>query len=98
MCTKKGFHTIAAWQKADDLAVKVYEVTDLKTGCFPRHQSLSKFDWRTIFSKRLNSRTASSNHQHVRDFSQMLKRLRTPLASVLSLSLIFPFTPSVHDF
>lgn len=33
-----GFFTIAAWQRADDLVVKVYEVTDLKTGCFPKHQ------------------------------------------------------------
>lgn len=38
MCAKKGFHTIAAWQKADDLAVKVYQVTDLNTGYFPSHQ------------------------------------------------------------
>ena len=32
MC--KGFKAIKAWQKADDLAVSVYEVTDK----FPRHQ------------------------------------------------------------
>ncbi len=30
----KGFKSIKAWQKADDLAVKVYEGTDK----FPRHQ------------------------------------------------------------
>jgi len=30
----KGFKAIKAWQKADDLAVKVYEAT----GKFPRHQ------------------------------------------------------------
>ena len=41
MCAKKGFHTIAAWEKADDLAVKVYEVTDLKKGYFPQHQLYS---------------------------------------------------------
>jgi len=41
MCQKKGFFTIAAWQKADDLAVKVYEVTDPKTGYFPKHQLYS---------------------------------------------------------
>jgi four helix bundle protein len=33
-----GFFTIAAWQRADDLVVKVYEVTDLKKGYFPKHQ------------------------------------------------------------
>ena len=36
-----GFFTIAAWQRADDLVVKVYEVTDMKTGCFPKHQLYS---------------------------------------------------------
>ena len=41
MCAKKGFHTIVAWQKADDLVVKVYEVTDLKKGYFPKHQLYS---------------------------------------------------------
>jgi four helix bundle protein len=41
MCSKKGFFTIGAWQKADDLAVKVYEVTDLQKGYFPRHQLYS---------------------------------------------------------
>ena len=29
-----GFYTIAAWQKGDDLAVAIYEVT----GKFPRHE------------------------------------------------------------
>ncbi len=29
-----GFHTIAAWQKADDLVVKIYKVTQN----FPRHE------------------------------------------------------------
>jgi len=33
-----GFFTRAAWQRADDLVVKSYEVTDLKTGYFPKHQ------------------------------------------------------------
>lgn len=41
MCSKKGFFTIAAWQKADDLTVKVYEVTDVQKGYFPRHQLYS---------------------------------------------------------
>jgi four helix bundle protein len=41
MCSKKGFFTIGTWQKADDLAVKVYEVTDSEKGYFPRHQLCS---------------------------------------------------------
>lgn len=36
-----GFFTLAAWQRADDLAVKIYEVTDMTTGYFPRHQQYS---------------------------------------------------------
>ncbi|MBI1927266.1 four helix bundle protein [Candidatus Poribacteria bacterium] len=31
-----GFFTLGAWQRADDLVVKVYEVTDVKKGYFPR--------------------------------------------------------------
>jgi four helix bundle protein len=41
MCSKKGFFTIAAWQKADDLTVKIYEVTSVQKGYFPRHQLYS---------------------------------------------------------
>ena len=41
MCDKKGFFTIDAWEKADDLAVYVYEVTDTEKGYFPRHQLYS---------------------------------------------------------
>ncbi|MBI1927633.1 hypothetical protein HYR99_25750 [Candidatus Poribacteria bacterium] len=36
-----GFFTIGAWQRADDLVVKVYEVTDMKTGLFPKHHLFS---------------------------------------------------------
>ena len=41
MCDKKGFFTIDALEKADDLAVYVYEVTDTQKGYFPRHQLYS---------------------------------------------------------
>lgn len=41
MRTKKGFFTIIAWQKADDLVVKIYEITEVTKGYFPKHQLYS---------------------------------------------------------
>ena len=83
MRSKKGFHTIAAWQKADDLTVKVYEVTDLKKGYFPRHQLYSLIQQLQKAAVSVAANIAEeSGRQGIREYIHFLSIARGSLTEV----------------
>jgi len=76
----RDFRKIIAWQKADDLAVLVYEVTG---ECFPKHKlyGLTSQMRRAAVSVTANI-AEGSGRQYATEFRQFLYTARASLAEV----------------